>query len=512
MTSTTIAPSVAVNDIGDADAFAAAVDETIKYFNDGDIVEGTIVKVDRDEVLLDIGYKTEGVIPSRELSIKHDVDPNEVVVRRGPRRGPRPPEGGQGRPADPVQEARPVRARLGHDREDQGRGRRRHRHRHRGRQGWAHPRHRPAWLPARLPRRDAPGPRPAAVRRQGDRGQDHRAGQEPQQRGAVPPGLARADAERGTPELPHAAAEGPDPLRRRLVHRQLRRLRGPGRRRRPGARLRAVLEAHRPPVRGRRGRPGGHRRGARRGHGPRARVAVAQGHPGRPVAAVRPYPPDRAGRARQGHQAGAVRCVRARRRGHRGPGPHLRAGRAPRGAAGAGRPGGRRHLRQGHRHRPGPSPYLAVAEAGERGRHRGRRRALRPGALRHGRDVRRGRQLHVPRRLRPRDGRLAAGPRGGARPVGAGVRRGARALGGPPGPGRGGPQGRRRRSGRERRGTVARTPPTPRRSPRAPSRPTRRCRRCATSSPEPDSRSREPPDRMRSGGSRVGCVALTRPR
>lgn len=79
MTATTTAPHVAVNDIGDADAFAAAVDQTIKYFGDGDIVEGTIVKVDRDEVLLDIGYKTEGVIPSRELSIKHDVDPNEVV-------------------------------------------------------------------------------------------------------------------------------------------------------------------------------------------------------------------------------------------------------------------------------------------------------------------------------------------------------------------------------------------------------------------------------------------------
>ena len=63
MTSQTIAPVVAVNDIGDADAFLAAIDLTIKYFNDGDIVEGTIVKVDRDEVLLDIGYKTEGVIP-----------------------------------------------------------------------------------------------------------------------------------------------------------------------------------------------------------------------------------------------------------------------------------------------------------------------------------------------------------------------------------------------------------------------------------------------------------------
>src|SRR5699024_8463947 len=45
-----------------------------------DIVAGTIVKVDRDEVLLDIGYKTEGVIPSRELSIKHEVDPAEVVA------------------------------------------------------------------------------------------------------------------------------------------------------------------------------------------------------------------------------------------------------------------------------------------------------------------------------------------------------------------------------------------------------------------------------------------------
>jgi small subunit ribosomal protein S1 len=73
------APQVAVNDIGSAEDFLAAIDETIKYFNDGDIVAGTIVKVDRDEVLLDIGYKTEGVIPSRELSIKHDVDPGEVV-------------------------------------------------------------------------------------------------------------------------------------------------------------------------------------------------------------------------------------------------------------------------------------------------------------------------------------------------------------------------------------------------------------------------------------------------
>ncbi|MEJ7706090.1 MAG: 30S ribosomal protein S1 [Nocardioidaceae bacterium] len=73
-------PQIAVNDIGSAEDFLAAIDATIKYFNDGDIVDGIIVKVDHDEVLLDIGYKTEGVIPSRELSIKHDVDPSDVVA------------------------------------------------------------------------------------------------------------------------------------------------------------------------------------------------------------------------------------------------------------------------------------------------------------------------------------------------------------------------------------------------------------------------------------------------
>ena len=70
---------VAINDIGTEEDFIKAVDSTIKNFDDGDLVEGTVVKIDHDEVLLDIGYKTEGVIPSRELSIKKDVDPDEVV-------------------------------------------------------------------------------------------------------------------------------------------------------------------------------------------------------------------------------------------------------------------------------------------------------------------------------------------------------------------------------------------------------------------------------------------------
>ncbi|MDO5629068.1 MAG: 30S ribosomal protein S1, partial [Mobilicoccus sp.] len=53
-------PEIAINDIGSEEELLAFIDSTIKHFNDGDIVEGVIVKVDRDEVLLDIGYKTEG--------------------------------------------------------------------------------------------------------------------------------------------------------------------------------------------------------------------------------------------------------------------------------------------------------------------------------------------------------------------------------------------------------------------------------------------------------------------
>lgn len=56
-----------------------AIDATIINFEDGDLVTGTVVKIDSDEVLLDIGFKSEGIIPSRELSIRNDVDPSEVV-------------------------------------------------------------------------------------------------------------------------------------------------------------------------------------------------------------------------------------------------------------------------------------------------------------------------------------------------------------------------------------------------------------------------------------------------
>ena len=49
---------IAVNDIGTAEDFLAAIEGTIKNFNDGDLVSGIVVQIDREEVLLDIGYKT----------------------------------------------------------------------------------------------------------------------------------------------------------------------------------------------------------------------------------------------------------------------------------------------------------------------------------------------------------------------------------------------------------------------------------------------------------------------
>jgi small subunit ribosomal protein S1 len=75
----------APKDIGDipdelsADDFAAAVERTVFEFKEGDIVAGTVVRVDPDEALVDIGYKSEGVIPANELSIRNSANPSEVV-------------------------------------------------------------------------------------------------------------------------------------------------------------------------------------------------------------------------------------------------------------------------------------------------------------------------------------------------------------------------------------------------------------------------------------------------
>jgi small subunit ribosomal protein S1 len=54
-------------------------DATMKPFEEGEVVTGHVVRIDKDEVLVDIGYKSEGVIPATELSIRKTVDPREEV-------------------------------------------------------------------------------------------------------------------------------------------------------------------------------------------------------------------------------------------------------------------------------------------------------------------------------------------------------------------------------------------------------------------------------------------------
>jgi small subunit ribosomal protein S1 len=55
-------------------------DAKIVSFDEGDVLTGIVVRVDRDEILVDVGYKSEGVIPLSELSIRRNIDPSEEVA------------------------------------------------------------------------------------------------------------------------------------------------------------------------------------------------------------------------------------------------------------------------------------------------------------------------------------------------------------------------------------------------------------------------------------------------
>lgn len=62
-----------------ADDFEAAIEATVLEFSEGDIVGGTVVSVDQDGAMVDIGYKSEGLIPVSELSIRNSISPDAVV-------------------------------------------------------------------------------------------------------------------------------------------------------------------------------------------------------------------------------------------------------------------------------------------------------------------------------------------------------------------------------------------------------------------------------------------------
>ncbi len=246
------------SDIGNEEAFLTAIDE-IKYFNDGDIVDGVIVKVDRDEVLPRHRLQDRRCHPEPRALHPSDVDPNEVVAVGDRSRSPGSQKEGQGRPPDPVKRAPSTKACLGPDRED--------------------PRKKDGivtgtvievvkgglildiglrgFLPASHSSRCVVSATSGLTWARSSRPRSSRLDKNRNNVVPVPPCLARAEpsprfARRSLTTL----QKGQVRSGRRFLDRQLRCLRGPGWRRRSRPRLRALLEAHRPPVRGCRGRPG----------------------------------------------------------------------------------------------------------------------------------------------------------------------------------------------------------------------------------------------------------------
>ena len=335
---------------------------------------GKVVKIDSDEVLLDIGYKSEGVIPSKELSIRNDVDPNEVVsLGEEIEALVLQKEDKDGRLILSKKRAQYERA-WGTIEQKKENDERRLRSGHRGRQGRPHHRHRAARLPARVARRPAPGARPAPVRRPCARVQDHRARQEPQQRRAV---AARAYLEETQREQRDEFLTNlkPGEIRKGVVSSVVnfgafvdlggmdglvhvselswKHVDHPSSVVQVGDEVTVqVLDVDLS----------------------RERISLSlkatQQDPWQEFATGSP---GRRARLRPGHQARAVRRVRAGRRRHRGSGAHLRDGRAPRRGARAGRHARRGAVGEDHRHRPRAPADLAVDQAGRR-RWRGRGR------------------------------------------------------------------------------------------------------------------------------------------
>ncbi len=190
-------------------------DATIVPFEEGDVVTGKVVRIDKDEVLVDIGYKSEGVIPSGELSIRKSVDTSEEVeIGEEVDALVLTKEDQDGRLILSKKRARFERAwrRIEAAAES---GRARHRRRHRGRQGRPHHRPRGARLPARLARRHPARAEPRRVPGPEHPVQGHRAQPLAQQRRAVAPRRPRGGAQGAATGDPGAAAAGPRSSRAR---------------------------------------------------------------------------------------------------------------------------------------------------------------------------------------------------------------------------------------------------------------------------------------------------------
>ena len=70
---------IAINDIGTAEDFLRAIDESMRSYTIGDKVSGMVVQIDREGALVDIGYKTEAFVPKKEISAKRVFDIHDLL-------------------------------------------------------------------------------------------------------------------------------------------------------------------------------------------------------------------------------------------------------------------------------------------------------------------------------------------------------------------------------------------------------------------------------------------------
>ena len=255
-------------------------DNSFRNIAEGEVVKGTVLKVTDIEVIVDVGYKSEGIIAVEEfLDEKGQV---HRPARRHRRRAARADRG-------PRRLRRPL-AREGREDEDLGRGREglrraqgRHRPRHRADQGRPRGGHRRPRVPARLADRRAAGAQPRRAARAGAADARHQGQQEARQHRALAQGAPRGGERREEEADARDAGRGQGAARRGEEHHRLRRLHRPRRHRRPAAHHRHVVGPRRPPVRALQGQRRDRRDRAQVRPGDRARLARPQAARRRPV-------------------------------------------------------------------------------------------------------------------------------------------------------------------------------------------------------------------------------------
>ena len=248
-------------------------DSSFRNIAEGEVVKGTVLKVTASEVIVDVGYKSEGIISGRRVPRRERR--GHGSGRRHRRRAARADRG-------PRRLRRPL-ARKSREDEDLGRGREglrraegRHRPRHRADQGRARGGHRRPRVPAGVADRRAPGPQPGCAARAGTAHARHQGEQEARQHRAVAQGAPRGGERREEEAHARDARRGQGAEGRGEEHHRLRRLHRPGRHRRAAAHHRHVVGTRRPSLRALQGERRDRRGRAEVRSGDRARLARPQ--------------------------------------------------------------------------------------------------------------------------------------------------------------------------------------------------------------------------------------------